>query len=185
MVRLLAQTGGGARALRRRLPEEKNPAVLGALCAALAAMGDRDSVPAIERLAENHPLQSVRRDALKAIADLLGWESVPYLRRRLNSERSPAVRAVVSCLLFITGSDEGIPLIRRTLASRDARIKRLVADTLAHYSPRRRRQLVIRTLEESLAGETREAVVADIERAIGEISRNRRAIAAGGARRSG
>lgn len=173
IVRLLAATGQGARALRRRLAEERNAAVLAETCAALARLGDREAIPALERLAETHPLQQVRRDALSALAVLRGWESVPYLRRRLQSERSPAVRAVLCCLLFVTGSDEGPPLIRTALASRDAKVRRLVANTLAHHAPRRRRSLVIQALEEALEGETREAVVADLEAAIAELAQAR------------
>ena len=172
-VRLLAQAGLGAPALRSRLREERNPVVLSEICDALADLEDRESLPELQQLAEQHPAQAVRRNALLAIADLRGWESVPYLRRRLYGERSPGVRAVLSCLLFVKGSDEGLPLIRRALASRDERVKRLVANTLTSYSPRRRRSQVIQALEESLQGETRVGVVADIERAIRELSRNR------------
>lgn len=173
VVRLLAQTGVGAPALRSRLVEERNPVVLSEICDALADLEDRESLPQLEQLAEGHPAHVVRRYALLAIADLRGWESVPYLRRRLYGERSPAVRAVLSCLLFVKGSDEGLPLIRQALSTRDERVKRLVANTLTSYSPRRRRSQVIQALEESLEGETRAGVIADTQRAIRELSRNR------------
>jgi len=173
IVRHFAATSQGARALRRRLSEERNPVVLSEICDALADLRARDSVPELERLAQTHPLQQVRGSALSALAALRGWESVPYLRRRLQSERSPAVRAVLCGLLFVTGSDEGLPLIRQALASRDGNVKRLVANTLLRHSPRRRRSLVIQALEEGLAEETREEVVADLERAISELAQGR------------
>jgi hypothetical protein len=105
-----------------------------------------------------------------AVADISRKESVPYLRERFKRERSTYVRAALSCVLVARGVGDSLDDVVKYLGSRNVRIRRVAANVLYYYAPRKGRHLLLTALREALSRETDPGARGDIERAVKELS---------------
>lgn len=166
----LGRAGLGAPELRERLATERNEIVLTEIAEALASLRDEPSLPRLRSLAEEHSSPLVRNYALLAVADISGKEALPYLRDRLDRERSRRVKASLRCALFAKGAGDVLPDLLKDLRSNDFKVRRGVANLLYHYAPRRQRPVLLAALREAAGRETLPGARADLERAIEELS---------------
>ena len=163
----------GTEELRRALDKERNELVLTEITESLAIFRDDQSLPQLRGLAEGHPSPIVRSYSLMAIADISRRGSVPYLQERLRRERSTYVKAALSCVLVAQGVGDALNDVVKYLGSKNIKIRRLAANLLYHYAPRKGRHLLLTALREVLSRETNHGARGDIERAVKELSSGR------------
>jgi HEAT repeat protein len=169
-ARALGSAGRGAAELRSRLTAERNPLVLSEICDSLSLLKDRESLPVLHRLFEEHRSRVVREYALLALADTEGRSAIPYLQERLRTERSPSLRSLLSCLLMTQGVGGALTGVTKALRSRDFRLRHRTANTLAHYAPKIRRPELLAALRDAAGREAIPGVREDLERAIRAMS---------------
>jgi HEAT repeat protein len=160
----------GAEALRSGLGKERNELVLTEITESLASFRDDQSLPQLRDLAEGHPSPIVRSYACMAVADIARKGSVPYLQDRFKRERSSYVKAALSCVLLAQGVGDALVQVVKYLESKNIKIRRLAANLLFHYAPRKGRHILLTVLREVLSQETDHGAYGDIERAIKELS---------------
>jgi HEAT repeats len=170
----LGKASIGEESLLARLRREKSDLVLTEIIEALRSIPSRKSVSDFETLARQHRSPLVRGYAAMALADVLQKDARHFLTNRLAAENNRWVAAALRVLLLYLGSDSVYDGIVSDLESRQAEVRRLTANLLSHYRPRRRRREIVAQLETALQKEGDPGARGDLERAIATLSPTRR-----------
>ncbi len=160
----------GASELARALARESNYLVITDLADALAAVGEKRSLPRLRQIARSHRSSLARTYAILAIGKIQGKEAIPFLLGRRKAERSPRVQAALAQVLFQLGLKGALPDLLRRLSSRDYIVRCFIARGLADTRPIRQRATILAALRRSLEVETTVAGRDSLERAVEDLS---------------
>jgi HEAT repeat protein len=148
--------------LRRLLESEAGPLDGGAYCLALALLGDRDAIPAIERRTQNGD-ENLRGYAATALGLLGAAESVPLLRRVVleKTRYNPGLLREVAIALALLGDRTLVPYLLERLAGSTSMVESVaLSSALGHVGDARAIDALLGIVGDESANETTRAFAA-------------------------
>ena len=167
-----------ADALLTAMHGERSELVLVDQCEALAALAATEGVPLLKRLAKQNSSGLARAYAVTAVAELLGRESIPFLKSLHAKERSRRVLTTLEGELCHLRQWEFFESLLGRLASKDYIVRIRVASLLRDIDlPGARGPMAVRALEHARRNEDTVAALYGIREALRELRRRARKMA--------